>query len=156
MQYKTHHYQVNIIWTGNTGSGTTNYRAYSRSHDISVDGKPTIPGSADPAFRGDRTRYNPEEMLVTSISTCHMLWYLHICAEAGVVITSYRDQPVGLMVEGKDGSGHFTEVTLKPDVAIAAGDPQLAVELHEKAHQFCFVANSVNFPIRCEPSIRKV
>jgi organic hydroperoxide reductase OsmC/OhrA len=151
---KTHQYRVDVVWTGNTGQGTANYRSYERSHDISVAGKPTIPGSSDPAFRGDPTRYNPEEMLVASISTCHMLWYLHLCTTKGIVVTHYADHPVGTMAEAADGSGHFVEVVLKPEITLDRGDRAVAEQLHEEAHHCCFIANSVNFPIRCEPIIQ--
>jgi organic hydroperoxide reductase OsmC/OhrA len=152
---KTHQYQVEVRWTGNTGQGTTNYRAYDRTHEISVTGKPIIPGSADPAFRGDPARYNPEELLVASLSTCHMLWYLHLCADAKIVVMQYVDNPIGVMMETKAGGGQFTEVTLKPTVTIASGsDLVLAEQLHEKAHHLCFVANSMNFPVRCQPQLQ--
>lgn len=151
---KTHQYQVEVRWTGNTGQGTAGYRAYERAHEISVAGKPIIPGSSDPAFRGDPTRYNPEELLVASLSTCHMLWYLHLCADAKIVVNEYWDNAIGIMTETKDGGGRFTEVTLKPVVTVAAGsDSALAEQLHEKAHYLCFIANSMNFPVRCEPKI---
>ena len=151
---KTHQYQVEVRWTGNTGQGTAGYRAYERAHEISVAGKPIIPGSSDSAFRGDPTRYNPEELLVASLSTCHMLWYLHLCADAKIVVTEYWDNPIGIMTETKDGGGRFTEVMLKPVATVAAGsDSALAEQLHEKAHHLCFVANSMNFPVRCEPKI---
>ncbi len=133
-----HSYPIRMTWTGNTGTGTAHYRGYQRTHEYSVPGKPVIPGSSDPAFRGDAARYNPEELLVMSLSSCHMLWYLHLCAEAGVVVTG----------------GHFTEVVLRPMVTLQAGsDAALAVQLHERAHHLCFVANSVNFPVRCEPTV---
>jgi organic hydroperoxide reductase OsmC/OhrA len=148
---RTHAYNVLMRWTGNTGHGTRDYRAYERAHEYSAPGKPVIPGSSDPAFRGDRTRYNPEELLVMSISSCHMLWYLHLCANAKVVVTAYVDDASGTMVESADGSGRFSEVVLRPAVTIASGDLALAESLHERAHHLCFIANSVNFPIRCEP-----
>ena len=107
---KIHPYPVEVRWTGNTGEGTASYKTYDRSHEISVPGKPIIPGSSDPAFRGDPTRYNPEELLVASLSTCHMLWYLHLCADANIVVTEYRDDPIGIMTQTKDGGGRFTEV----------------------------------------------
>lgn len=139
-------------WTGNTGQGTRDYKAYERAHEYSVTGKPVIPGSADPAFRGDATRYNPEELLVMSISSCHLLWYLHLCATHKIVVTDYVDAAEGTLVETKDTGGHFTEVVLRPAVTIEpGGDIALAESLHDKAHRLCFVANSVNFPIRCEP-----
>ena len=150
-----HSYPIRMSWTGNTGTGTANYRGYDRTHEYSVRGKPVIPGSADPAFRGDATRYNPEELLVMSLSSCHMLWYLHLCAESGVVVTAYVDDAVGTLVEVKETGGHFTEVVLRPAVTLAAGsDAALATALHEKAHHLCFVANSVNFPVRVEPGFR--
>ena len=147
-----HCYPIRMRWTGNTGTGTRNYRGYERAHEYSVSGKPVIPGSSDPAFRGDATRYNPEELLVMSLSSCHMLWYLHLAAENKVVVVDYVDDAVGTMVETADTGGHFTEVMLRPAVTLATGsDVSLAQSLHERAHHLCFVANSVNFPVRCEP-----
>lgn len=154
-QSSTHHYQVNLIWTGNFGQGTSDYRAYARSHEIVVPGKPKILGSADPAFRGDRNRYNPEELLLASIASCHMLWYLHLCADAQISVLQYADSPTGVMRETAEGGGRFEAVTLKPEVTIAAGGgAALAIQLHDRAHQCCFIANSVNFPISCEPSLQ--
>ena len=150
---KEHSYAVNVRWTGNLGQGTATYRGYKRDHEISAPGKPLVPASSDPDFRGDRTRYNPEELLVASLSACHMLWYLHLCSEAGIVITSYEDNAKGAMVETKDGGGHFTKVTLRPAVTFASAvDRELVQKLHERAHHLCFIANSVNFPVLCEPS----
>ena len=147
-----HHYEVNVEWTGNQGQGTANYRGYGRSHTIAAANKPVILGSSDPAFRGDRSRYNPEELLVASVSTCHMLWYLHLCAEAKVIVLRYVDDPIGTLVETAEEGGRFREVVLRPKVAIApSSDATLAQMLHETAHHHCFIANSVNFPIRCEP-----
>ena len=155
MAGKSHSYPIHMRWTGNTGQGTREYRSYERAHEYSVEGKPIIPGSADPNFRGDRTRYNPEELLVMSISSCHMLWYLHLCAESKVEVIGYVDDAMGTMVETADTGGHFVEVVLRPVVTLAAGhDVALAGSLHDRAHHLCFVANSVNFPVRCEPTIR--
>ncbi|MGH9842072.1 MAG: OsmC family protein [Blastocatellia bacterium] len=155
MKAKTHIYQTKVVWTGNTGQGTSDYRGYSRAHEISAKGKPVIAGSSDPAFRGDPARYNPEELLVASLSTCHMLWYLHLSADGNIIVTSYEDRAEGTMIETEDGGGRFTEVILKPAVTIGAGgDPELARRLHERAHRLCFIANSVNFPVRCEPTIQ--
>lgn len=154
MTGKTHTYTLGLTWTGNTGTGTSSYKSYSRDHIYSAAGKPDIPGSADPAFRGDARRYNPEDLLVASISSCHMLWYLHLAAEAGVKVIAYRDDPVGTMAEDAAKGGHFTLVTLHPKVTIARGsDPLKARDLHQPAHAKCFVANSVNFPVACEPEI---
>jgi organic hydroperoxide reductase OsmC/OhrA len=152
MSGRAHHYPVQMRWTGNTGAGTRDYRGYERAHEYSVPGKPVIPGSSDPAFRGDKTRYNPEELLVMSLSSCHMLWFLHLCAEAKVTVTSYEDEASGTMVETDDTGGHFTEVTLRPRVTFEAGTDRSQVRaLHERAHHLCFIANSVNFPVKCEP-----
>lgn len=150
----THHYEADIVWTGNTGLGTATYKDYERAHEVRIEGKPTIPGSSDPSFRGDRTRYNPEELLVASLSQCHMLWFLHLASVNGVVVTDYRDHATGTMAEHPDGSGRFTEVVLNPVVTVA--DPETrekAQALHEKAHALCFIAASVNFPVRHEPTV---
>lgn len=150
---RPHRYRVDVIWTGNRGTGTDGYRNYSRNHVIRVPGKPDLAGSSDPTFRGDATRHNPEDMLVAALSTCHMLSYLHMATVAGVVVTDYRDAAEGTMVTEGDG-GHFTEVVLRPVVTItAASDPARAEAAHEAAHHACFIANSVNFPVRCEPRI---
>lgn len=154
MKSKQHTYRASIEWTGNLGQGTTRYDAYSRAHRIVVDGKPEIPGSSDPAFRGDPSRYNPEEMLVVSLSACHLLWYLHLCAQAGVVVTDYVDQAQGLMEETPDGGGRFVDVTLFPTVTVTDQSMQAeALRLHGAAHKKCFIANSVNFPVRHQPTI---
>lgn len=155
MSGKTHSYPIRMRWTGNTGQGTREYRGYQRTHEYSVEGKPIIPGSADPAFRGDATRYNPEELLVMSLSSCHMLWYLHLCAESKVVVTDYVDDAIGTMTEDKERGGFFTEVVLRPRVTISDGDIATAESLHERAHHLCFVANSVNFPVRIEPQTQR-
>ena len=148
-----HRYRVDVEWTGNRGSGTDGYRNYGRDHVIRIDGKPPIDGSSDPTFRGDASRHNPEDMLVTALSTCHMLSYLHMATVAGVVVTVYRDAAEGTMVTEGDG-GRFVEVVLHPVVTItAASDPARAEAAHEAAHHACFIANSVNFPVRCEPRI---
>jgi organic hydroperoxide reductase OsmC/OhrA len=151
---KTHHYQVQVDWTGNLGTGTSAYRAYSRNHEISAGAKPLIPGSSDPAFRGDPSRYNPEDLLVSAVSACHMLWYLHLCADAKVAVLSYSDAPTGTMVEHPDGSGEFSGVVLRPKVVIAAGsDPETARRLHEEVHRYCCLARSVSFRVSCEPEV---
>lgn len=150
---RPHRYRVDVVWTGNRGTGTDGYRNYSRNHVIRVPGKPELAGSSDPTFRGDATRHNPEDMLVAALSTCHMLSYLHMATVAGVVVTNYTDAAEGTMVTEGDG-GRFTEVVLRPVVTItAASDPARAEAAHEAAHQACFIANSVNFPVRCEPRI---
>jgi len=147
-------YRTSIAWTGNQGTGTSSYKAYSRDYDIGAQGKPTIAGSSEVAFRGDKTRYNPEDLLVASISSCHMLWYLHLAAEAGIVVETYEDDAEGIMVVESGGAGRFTGVALRPRITLAPdSDAQLALALHETAHEKCFIANSVNFPVSCEPEI---
>ena len=154
MSGRSHTYRVAVEWTGNRGTGTSGYQAYGRDHVIRADGKPDISGSSDPAFLGDRRRYNPEDLLVASVSTCHMLWYLHVASDAGILVTGYTDAPAGTMVEDAKRGGYFTGITLNPRVTIAAGgDADLARRLHETAHEKCFVANSVNFPIACMATI---
>lgn len=153
---RTHSYRATVEWTGNRGEGTASYRGYDRAHRILIEGKPEIAGSSDPAFRGDPARHNPEELLVASVSACHMLWYLHLCTEAGIVVLGYRDAAEGRMVEEPDGAGQFSEVVLRPEVHLAPGaDPNRAAALHQTAHAKCFIARSVNFPIRCEPTVRQ-
>lgn len=148
---KEHHYQLSVQWTGNTGQGTSRYRSYERSHTISAKGKPTIAASSDPAFLGDASRYNPEELLLASLSGCHMLWFLHLCSDRGIVVIDYTDEPAGTMMETESG-GRFSEVTLKPQVTITdAALVDKANELHAEANRLCFIANSVNFPVRHEP-----
>ncbi len=149
---REHRYSVTVEWTGNLGSGTAGYRTYSRDHEIGAKDKPIICGSSDPAFRGDPSRWNPEELLVAALSACHKLWYLHLAAEAGVIVTAYTDNAEGVMDERPDGSGRFTRVALRPTVT-AGSDLQRAEALHPIAHQKCFIASSVNFPVVCEPKI---
>lgn len=154
MSEKQHSYRVQVQWTGNRGTGTSAYTAYDRSHEVSASRKPTIPGSSDPAFRGDPTRYNPEDLLVAALSACHMLWYLHLCADAKVIVTRYVDQATGIMTETSDGGGRFTEVVLHPAVTIEDGcDRALATQLHHRVHELCAIASSVNFTVRCEPDL---
>jgi organic hydroperoxide reductase OsmC/OhrA len=151
---KQHRYEINLVWTGNLGQGTSRYNSYLRNHEISAAGKPILPGSSDPAFRGDPTRYNPEDLLVASLSACHMLSYLHLSAINNVVVVDYIDDAFGLMQETAGEGGVFTEVTLRPVVTIAAGsDAVKALSLHDDAHHLCFIANSVNFPVRHEARI---
>jgi organic hydroperoxide reductase OsmC/OhrA len=151
---KQHTYEIRVDWTGNDGKGTESYRAYRRDHVIASEGKPAIPGSSDPGFRGDRTRYNPEELLVASLSSCHMLWYLHLCAVNHVTVLEYADAASGIMQEREDGSGVFIRVLLRPSVKISGGDDRAkAIALHEEAHRLCFIANSVNFPVETSPEI---
>jgi len=154
MADKTHAYEVQVTWAGNEGTGTSSYRGYSRAHVITANGKVPIEGSSDPAFRGDPTRWNPEELLLASLAACHKLWYLGLCAEAGIVVVAYEDNAQGTMVEQSDGAGQFTSVVLRPKVILASGSEiAKAQTLHKNAHEKCFIARSVNFPVSHAPEL---
>ncbi|WP_309065191.1 OsmC family protein [Microbacterium sp.] len=149
-----HHYALTATWTGDRGSGTSGYRDYARDVTISIAGKPDLLASSDKPFRGDPTRWNPEDLLLAALSECHLLSYLHACVTAGVVVTSYRDEATGVMREDGAGGGAFAEVTLRPQVTVAEPDMvEAAQRAHEQAHQWCFIANSVNFPVRHEATV---
>ena len=149
---KQHTYEIRVAWTGNLGNGTNTYRGYTRDYDIACEGKPVIKGSADPGYLGDAARHNPEDMLLASLSACHMLWYLHLCTVSKVVVTAYEDHAEGVMELNPDGSGQFARVTLRPRVTITAeSDAAAAERLHERASPMCFIARSVNFPVDHEP-----
>lgn len=153
MTLDEHRYAVTVRWTGNRGDGTSTYRGYSRAHDIDIPGLPTLKGSADPTFHGDKTRYNPEQLLLTALSQCHMLSFLHVAVKHGVVVTAYEDRAEGLMRTNRDGSGQFESVTLRPQVTVAAAeDDALMEQLHEEANKLCFIARSVNFPVLHAPT----
>lgn len=154
MAHREHHYHLQLDWTGNRGTGTARYGAYGREHRFSAPGKADIAGSSDPAFRGDAACWNPEELLVASLSSCHQLWYLHLASVAGIAVLAYRDSPVGTMVEAANGSGQFSRVLLRPQVTVRTGDDVTrALALHHDAHAMCFIANSVNFEVACEASV---
>ena len=152
---KQHHFKVQTTWTGNKGVGTENYSAYERDHVFSIENKPDLLASADPAFLGDGTKHNPEDLLIASISACHMLWYLHLCASNGITVVGYTDNASGILTVTESNGGHFTEVTLRPTVIIT-DDTQidLANELHKEANKKCFIANSCNFPVHHSPDCK--
>ena len=153
MSKGVHKYAIEVVWSGNLGTGTSSYAAYGRQHIISAGSKPDIAGSSDPAFRGDSDRWNPEDLMVAAASACHKLWYLHLCAQAGIAVMAYRDDADGTMLETPE-PGRFTEIVLRPQIRIRSGDDiEKAYELHRVAHAKCYIANSVNFPIKCEPHI---
>lgn len=152
---QTHKYKATITWTGNKGSGTMDYRSYDRDYAIKIEGKEVLYGSSDSDFLGDKSKYNPEDLLLAALSSCHMLWYLHLCSKNNIIVIDYTDTAHGSMVEHLDGSGKFTEVTLHPIVTIAnKQNLVLAEQLHKEANRMCFIANSVNFPVRHLPVIR--
>lgn len=152
-----HSYSAAITWTGAGDTGTSSYTAYSRDHTVVIDGKPDILGSSDPAFRGDPARHNPEELFVASLAQCHLLWFLHMAAQADVVVTDYSDNAVGTMRVEAAGAGQFTEVELRPRVVLAPGTPgdhaTIVAGLHARAHDHCFISRSVNFPVRISPVV---
>lgn len=150
---KQHHYQLKVIWTGNKGTGTDHYTHYERSHTIEVKNKTSILASSDTPFLGDATKHNPEDFMLASLSTCHMLWYLHLCADAGVIVTAYTDNPKGTLLQKDDGGGSFSEVSLYPEVQVLKEDMiDKANALHQKANEKCFIANSVNFTVNHLPT----
>lgn len=151
---KRHNYQVNVEWTGNEGSGTLSYKSYSRNHTIIANGKyDRIKGSSDPSFFGDKAKYNPEDLFLSSLSACHMLWYLHLCSAHNIVVMEYVDEAIGIMEEAENGSGRFTEVTLNPQVKITEKNMiEKANQLHEEANKMCFIANSCNFKVGHNPT----
>jgi organic hydroperoxide reductase OsmC/OhrA len=148
-----HHYALEIEWTGNRGVGTADYRSYGRDHVVRAEGKHELAGSSDRSFRGDPDRWNPEELLLAALSQCHMLSYLHEAAINGIVVESYTDAATGTMEQTHNGGGHFTLATLRPRVTISAGDLALATSLHQPASAKCFIAASVNFPVKHEPTV---
>lgn len=155
---KSHPYQLDIIWTGNNGTGTSSYTDYRRDFTLKCNNKPDLQCSADTPFHGDPSKHNPEDLFLSSLSSCHMLWYLHLCADAGIIVTDYRDHATGLMTESHQGQGgKFVEVLLNPLVRVASASMvDLAYELHDKAREKCFIANSCNFPVRHHPEVRSV
>jgi organic hydroperoxide reductase OsmC/OhrA len=152
MSLDEHRYALTVKWTGNLGEGTASYRGYSRDHDVEIPGLPVLRGSADPTFHGDRTRCNPEQLLLAALAQCHMLSFLHVAVKHGVVVSAYEDHAEGLMRTNRDGSGQFESVTLKPRVTVAAPAAAELGELHAEANRLCFIARSVNFPVLHEPS----
>jgi organic hydroperoxide reductase OsmC/OhrA len=149
-----HHYRLHATWTGDRGTGTSGYRDYDRSVSLEVDGKPPVEASADKPFRGDPAKWNPEELLLGALSECHLLSYLHVCVTTGVTVLTYSDEATGTMVEDGKGGGAFTEVVLRPRVVVAeASMVEAAIAAHRQAREWCFIANSVNFPVRHEPVV---
>lgn len=146
---KTHHYAMHLVWTGNNGEGTSTYRSYERSYTISIKNKPDFFGTSDPVFRGDAAKHNPEELVVMALSSCHLLSYLHLCAINGIVVYEYTDDAAGTLVEDSVRGGFFTEVILNITMTITdISKKERALELHHDANKLCFIANSVNFPIK--------
>lgn len=144
-----HEYTATIRWTGNRGGGTSGYRDYDRDHEVEAPAKRPIAGSSDPAYRGDPARWNPEELLVSAVAQCHLLWYLHLAADAGIVVTAYVDHPLGTLEGTSDGVGQIREVLLRPEVTVAEA-PMIgpALALHEGVGERCAIARSVRFPVR--------
>lgn len=151
---RDHHFAAHLVWTGAAQGPTSSYEAYSRNYRVAVEGKPPLEGSSDPVYRGDGSRYNPEDLLVVALAACHMLSYLHLCASAGIEVAAYEDRASGTMAI-KDRRMRFVDVLLEPKVTIVKGDREKAIALHEQAHEACFIANSVNFPVRHQPVVEQ-
>jgi organic hydroperoxide reductase OsmC/OhrA len=148
---KQHDYTARIVWTGNRGEGTKTYRGYDRSWDIATPGKPIIHCSNDPLLGGDPALANPEDLLLSSLSACHMLWYLHQASVSGITVLGYQDDPIGVGETGANGAGRFLHATLRPHIVVRAGDDLIEADaIHHRVDEFCFIARSLNFPVRCE------
>lgn len=151
---KQHDYTARIAWTGNRGEGTRTYRGYDRSWTIATPGKPAVHCSNDPLLGGDPGLPNPEDLLLASLSACHMLWYLHLASTAGIVVHAYEDAPVATGETSTNGAGRFVSATLKPHIVVEAGaDIAEAEAIHHRIHEFCFIARSVNFPVFYAPTV---
>lgn len=151
---KQHDFPAKIIWTGNLGTGTSSYKAYDRTWDMTLEGKPVVHCSNDPMLGGDPSRYNPEDLLISALSSCHMLWYLHLCSQAGITVLAYEDNPLGIGESEPSGAGRFLSAVLRPRIQISAdSDTEKARSLHDEIHAYCFIARSVNFPVTYEPEI---
>ncbi len=152
---KEHNYKLTAVWTGNQGDGTKNIRTYDRSHTVTIDGKPELFLTTDNPHVGDKSKLNPEDLLVTALASCHLLSYLYACSLEGIVVTSYTDNAAGIMIENESGGGSFKEVTLNPICTVADESMvEKAIELHHKAHEICYIANSVNFEVKCNPTCK--
>ncbi len=152
-KHPVHSYTARLVWDGNQGEGTASYTSYGRQHHVEIAGKPDLPGSSDPMFRGDPARHNPEDLFLASIAACHMLFFLSQCAKRGIRVLAYEDEVTGTMTVDARGGGKFTVVTLHPKATLTAGsDVELATRLHDTAHELCFIANSCSVPIHHEPT----
>ena len=148
MAHPQHEYVSSIRWTGNRGPGNKEYRGYDRTWDIVTPGKPVINCSNDPMLGGNPALPNPEDLLLSCLSSCHMLWYLHLACTSGVVVLGYEDSSLGIGETEKSGAGRFVSAVLRPKILLAPGsDPQVADAIHHRIHEYCFIARSVNFPV---------
>lgn len=152
-----HEFPARVVWTGNLGRGTTNYHAYQRTWSVATPGKSEIQCSNDPLLGGDPALHNPEDLLIATVSACHMLWYLHLASKAKIIVTSYVDDPVGIGETEANGTGRFVRAVLRPRIDVVEGaDLAKAEALHHDVHRYCFIARSVNFPITYEPRFQFV
>ena len=143
-----HAYTARIAWTGDRGEGTRHYRGYDRTWDIATPGKPVVHCSNDPLLGGDPALPNPKDLLLASLSACHMLWYLHLASVAGIVVTGYVDDPLGTGESAPDGTGRFVRAVLRPEITLVASTDLAAADaIHGRIHAHCFIARSVNFPV---------
>ncbi len=149
-----HEFNTQIEWTGNTGLGTETYESYERDYTLSSEGKEQILCSSAAGFRGDTNKYNPEDLFIASLSSCHMLWYLHLCADNGIKVLSYIDATEAKLAVFLNGKGFFQSITLSPKVVVENPEHiQKAIALHQKANKMCFLANSLHFPIKHNPTV---
>ena len=148
-----HEYSSHVVWTGNRGEGTAGYRSYDRTWDIAVPGKVVIHCSNDPLLGGDVSKTNPEDLLLSALSACHMLWYLHYASDLGIVVTAYQDEPLGLGEVSASGAGRFVSAVLRPRITVRPGsDIDTATAIHGRIHKVCFIARSINFPVSYDPT----
>lgn len=150
-----HLFKAEVDWTSNQKPSDSTKRFYSKTHQIIIEGKPVLNVSAAKAFKGDPELYNPEDLLLSSLVSCHMMSYLYVCAQNDIEVLEYSDNAEATLEVAADGSGRFVAVRLYPKVKISNSDKiELAVELHTKANQLCFIANSCNFPVLHEASCK--
>ncbi|MFK8075113.1 MAG: OsmC family protein [Granulosicoccus sp.] len=155
LKVNKHEYTSTVTWTGNTGAGTSAYRAYERTWDIQTPGKPVVHCSNDPLLGGDPCLPNPEDLLLSAVSACHMLWYLHLASNAGIIVQAYTDSPIGTGEVASSGAGRFISVTLRPTITLSeSSDVGIADALHADIHQYCFIARSLNFPVKFDATYK--
>ncbi len=116
-----------------------------KTHQVFIDDKSPLTVSAAKAFKGDETKYNPEDLLLSALASCHMMSYFYVCAQNGIELIDYKDEAVGVLELKADGSGAFTSVVLNPVVTISKSEMiDKAVSLHKEAHSICFIAHPCN------------
>lgn len=149
-----HLFKAAINWTSKQNPPDSTKRFYSKSHQIKIEGKPVLEVSAAKAFKGDPELYNPEDLLLSSLVSCHMMSYLYVCSQNGIEVLEYSDNAEATLEVSPNGSGRFVAAKLYPKVKILNPEQiQLALDLHQKANELCFIANSCNFPVMHHASV---